>query len=517
MTQTSKVLNGLLPCPVCPSSDAYFEYDDGHAYCFSCNYYKSNKKDYEDLAFTYEYLPWRGITKATMESYDVRTKIDPDGRPVSIGFRYPNGSYKVRSLDEKSFRWEGVSVPSLFGQDKSTLGTHKYITITEGEVDALSLHQTIGGPVVSVQSGASAGRDVASARSWLNSYERIYLAFDNDTVGREAAAAVARNFDYNKVYHVKFGTRKDANEYLQAGEEAILKNIWWSAKKYLPENIVSSLDDFAAALNQPIKLGVPYPFKALTDMTYGIRTGESVLITAQEKVGKTEFMHFILHNLLKETKDDVGIAGLFIEEPKQRTLQAIAGIELGKPVHLPDSGVSNDQVIEAFNKVVGRDDRLYLYSHFGSNDPEIILDTIRFLATACACKYVLFDHIGMAVSGLGGDNERVALDYLGTRLEMMVKELDFALIYVSHVNDFGQTRGSRYLGKLCDLRIDLTRDTANPDLGIRNTVHVTVPYGRFSSNSGPVGSYLFDPWSQTYTEVAANDNLLLPYAQGKAA
>ena len=25
-------------CPHCSSSDAYTEYDDGHAYCYSCNY-----------------------------------------------------------------------------------------------------------------------------------------------------------------------------------------------------------------------------------------------------------------------------------------------------------------------------------------------------------------------------------------------------------------------------------------------------------------------------------------------
>ena len=47
-----------------------------------------------------------------------------------------------------------------------------------------------------------------------------------------------------------------------------------------------------------------------------------------------------------------------------------------------------------------------------------------------------------------------ALDYLSTRLEMMVKELNYALIIVSHVNDFGQTRGSRYISKISDIRID---------------------------------------------------------------
>jgi twinkle protein len=444
-----------------------------------------------------------------MEHYDVRTKVDVDGRPVSIGYKYPDGRYKVRSLDEKSFRWEplgssgSIGGCNLFGSDRFTPGAHKYVTITEGELDALSLHQVIGGPVVSVQSSTSAGRDATSARSWLNSYERIYLAFDNDANGRAAEAAVARLFDYDKVYYVKFTSRKDANEYLQAGEAAELKNIWWAAKKFKPDNIISDLADFDKELAEAPKMGIPYPFKKLTEMTYGIRPGEVVLVTAQEKVGKTEFMHFLLHSLLKETDD--AVAGLFIEETRRRTLQAIAGIELGRPVHLPDSGVTQDKVIEAVRKVVGRDDRLHLYTHSRSDDPESILDTVRFCATACACKYVLFDHPGMAVFGLGSDNERILLDALSTKLAMMVKELGFSLIVVSHVNDFGQTRGSRYLGKVCDLRIDLTRDTANSDPQIRNRIDVTIPYGRYCSNSGPVGSYLFDSWTQRYTEVA-NDN-----------
>ena len=509
---TSRIVEQHIACPKCPSSDAYCLYEDGHGYCYSCQYYKPPFKEYIDLSFTYEYLPWRGVTRKTMEFYDVRTKVDGDGKPVSIGYRYPNNDIKVRDLSEKLFRWENGTTTSgnrdrtvqLFGQDKFPPGGYKYITITEGELDALSLHQVVGGPVVSVRSSTSAGADCASARSWLNSYERIYLAFDNDANGRAATAAVARLFDYNKVYQVKFVSRKDANEYLEAGEEGALKALWWGAKKYLPEHIVSSLEEFNKILRVPPKVGLSYPFKKLTDMTYGIRTGESVLLTAQEKVGKTEFMHFLLHNLLKETTDDIGIAGIFLEEPKQRTLQALAGIELGKPVHLPDCDTTDDEIISALGKVVGKDDRLYLYSHFGSNDPEVILDTIRFLATACACKYVILDHIGMVVSGLGGDNERVALDYLSTRLEMMVKELDFALLYVSHVNDFGQTRGSRYLGKICDLRIDLTRDTGNPDPLVRSTVNIKIPYGRFCSNSGPVGSYLYDPWTQTYTDLGVD-------------
>lgn len=512
---TSRVKTGKLPCPKCPSSDAYHEYDDGHGYCYSCQYLY--KPGIEDLVYTYEYLPIRGLTRATLEFYDVKTRVDKDGRPVGLCFPYADGRTKVRDLGEKAFRWEGsaTSPGGLFGQERYTPGAHKYITITEGEIDALSLHQVLGGPVVSIQSGATARRDCSNSRSWLNAYERIYLCFDNDPVGREATSAVAGLFDPNKVYDVKLTSRKDANEYLQAGAEQELKNIWWNAKKYLPEDIISSLADFHTELGTAPAWGVPYPFPRLTEMTYGIRPGEIVLITAQEKVGKTEFMHFILHNLLKETDD--AIAGLFIEEPRKRTLQALAGIELGRPVHLPDSGVAQDKVIETVDTLVKRDDRLHLYSHSRSADPEILLDRIRFLAAGRSCKYVLFDHPGMAVFGMGGDNERLLLDQIAIRTALMVKELNFSLIVVSHVNDFGQTRGSRYLGKVCDLRIDLTRDTSSEDEARRNTLQVTIPYGRYCSNSGPVGSYLFDPGTQRYTEVAANDNYPSPAPVRQAA
>jgi twinkle protein len=106
----------------------------------------------------------------------------------------------------------------------------------------------------------------------------------------------------------------------------------------------------------------------------------------------------------------------------------------------------------------------------------------------------------MAVSGLAGEDERRALDYLSTRLEMMVKELDFALIIVSHVNDFGQTRGSRYISKIADIRIDATRDVLAHDASARNTTYLSVSKNRFSGMTGPAGKLIFNPATYTYTE-----------------
>jgi len=233
-------------------------------------------------------------------------------------------------------------------------------------------------------------------------------------------------------------------------------------------------------------------------MTYGLRTGEVVLLTAQEGVGKTEVMHTVLHHLLKETDDAVG--AIFLEESKQRLLQAIAGIELQLPVHLPDCDCTTDQVFGAVESVVRRDDRLHVYSHFGSDDPEALLDTIRFLVVARGCKWIMFDLISLAVAGLGGDREREALEYLSARLEIMTQELDFGLIMVSHLNDYDQTRGSRMIGKNCHIRIDLTRDVTAASDRLRLTTQMTISKNRPAHRTGPAGRLLFSEQTCTLHE-----------------
>lgn len=509
----NKIVDRHIPCPspTCGSSDAYCTYEDGHGHCFSCGYHyvpkdtyniliNGNKDTLGNMEYSYEYLPYRGITKDTFRLYNSLTKIDTEGKPLAISFPYPNGSAKVRVLPKVHYSVGDISKAGLFGRDKFAAGSNKTLIITEGELDALSTHQVVRCPVVSVHSASSARTDVSVDRSWCNSFERIVLAFDGDEAGREAARAVASLFDYNKVYQVSFpgGTRKDANDYVRAGEGDVLATLVNNARRYLPETIVSSFDVFDKIIKEKPTQGVAYPWPTLNFMTYGIRTGESVLVTAQEGIGKTEVMRAIEHQLLTETDDAIG--AIFLEEPKRRHLQGLAGLHLRKPAHLPDSGVTDTETSRALQDVVRTDDRLHLYSHFGSDDPDSILDIIRFLVAGRGCRYILLDHITMVVSGLGGKDERTALDYLSTRLEMMVKELDFALIVVSHVNDDGLTRGSRNISKVADIRINLDRDITSPDPTIRRIIRLVISKNRFCGRTGPAGNLLFDPVTNTLTE-----------------
>lgn len=526
-TNTTRFVKYHLPCPKCHSSDAYCisERADGShfGYCFSCNSTDVHPEGYEDdqtliytedptTSFTYQYVPWRGVSKATMEYFKVSTKVDDHGTPVQIKFPYGEDAGKVRDIAEKNFHAVGdMRNATLFGKDRFPAASSRSITITEGELDALSVYQMLGSgyPVVSVRSASSAEADCKRERDYLNSFERVYLCFDNDSPGQEAVKKVARLFDFNKVYHVKLSDYKDANAYLEAGKGEVFKRVWWNSRRFLPEGILSSYSEFDSIIDQERgSQAATYPFATMQDLTYGIRTGEVILFTAQEGIGKTEIIRAIEAHLLRTTDFNLGI--IHLEEDKARNLKGLAGYELGQPCHLPDSQISNDDIKEAIRKLTKRDERIHIYNHFGSDDPEVILDTIRFLATACDCKFIFLDHITMVVSGLGDEDERKALDYVSTRLAMMVKELDFALFLVSHVNDEGKTRGSRNISKIADCWIHLDRDKSAPTEEQRNTTHLSFNKNRFGARTGPGGKLYFDLDTFNIQELDAQDMTLPP-------
>lgn len=518
---SSKLVKSKLPCPQpdCSSSDAYSLYDDGHGYCFSCSrvtpgyaeveaeeatasYHKSGSNT--SGPFTYQYIPWRNITKETMEYFGVQTKVDSLDTPISLAFPYPKGGKKVRSLSEKTFSSiGGMSDETLFGMDKFSGGEARSITICEGELDAMSIFQMLGSkyPVVSIRSASSGIKDCSNEYAYLNSFEKIYLCLDNDEPGKKATEGVAKLFDFNKIYHVNLTKYKDANEYLTKGEEGEFRNIWWNAKRFLPEGIISSTAEFDSILdNNTVKQGFTYPFPTLQSLTYGLRTGECTLFTAMEGIGKTEIVRAIEYALLASTNDNIGI--IHLEESKARSLQGLVGYKLQQPIHLPDSMVSPKEVKAALHDLVKRDDRLHLYSHFGSSDPDVILSTIRFLVGSCGCRYIFLDHISMVVSGLMADDERKVLDMLSTKLAMMVEELDFALILVSHINDQGLTRGSRNISKVASTWIQLDRNTQESTEAERNKTYLTVRKNRFGSRTGPAGVLYFDPTTFCVTELS---------------
>ena len=502
-------------CPVCPSSDGatYYRDEEGKQYwkCYSCDEWgkmtdevtKASVLDQKPSRAAQigpetkiRAIPERDITKDTASFYGVLSDDE------QVLFPYGKEAYKVRSKDEKKF-WTTGKLEGLFGQDKFPAGG-RYVTITEGEFDALSAFQVMGSkyPVVSVPNGASSALKACKEQfEWLSSFEHVVICFDADEPGKAAAKAVAELFG-SKAKVVKLSRHKDANDYLMQQDQKAFIEEWWRAETYTPDGIVagSALWD---VVNTPLsKATVMYPFEALNGLTFGIRPGELVMVTAGSGLGKSQFLREIVYQILQDTTDNIGL--MFLEESVQKTAVSIMSLAANKPLHLPTTEYSAEEYEAAFNATLGTD-RLFLFDHFGSTGIDNIINRVRYMAKGLNCKYIILDHVSIVVSAQENGDERKALDEIMTKLRTLVQETGVALLAVSHLKrpegkgheegvatSLSQLRGSGSIAQLSDIVIGLERNAQHDDPIERNTTKIRVLKNRHSGLTGPAGMAYYD-------------------------
>ena len=504
------------PCPYCESSDA-FNYDkDKNVYnCFKCNKKgrysdldSSNKVlDYVDNNTSYvpknlvegKYIPLRGITQKTMEEFGVLTYGDQQE------YVYPSGGKKVRTLAEKKFfAKDGFKGDELFGMNMFTAGCAKKVTITEGELDALSVAQMLKSsyinPVVSLPSANPSKKLWDNCHDWLNSFENIVLSVDNDEAGNSVADKIAKMFP-NKVYRVDHSKFKDANEFLQNGASAEFKSAWWNCKKYTPENVLNTTDQFLSLYHDtPEHQYVPTGIQALDDKIMGLMQGHFTVIKAPTGIGKTEVMRFLEYNMLKR---GIPIAAWHLEETKLRTLLGLVSYELQDNLtrrDLIEEKQAEDLVVEAI-KVLTKDELFYQFYLSDGQGADDLIDQIRFFSQAAGCKFVFFEPIQDVVAGLSEESKEQMLADLSVRLSKLAAELNVGIVTIAHTNDNGDPKYCKMIGQRASVIIDLHRDKEADSLEERNTTYIRVEKNRPCSEEGNAGMLRFNTETFTLREV----------------
>ncbi len=525
----SKQLASHQPCDDCGSSDALAVYDWGTK-CFSCGatHFDNDRKPMErnftvhtalveptDLA--YESVTDRGITKTTCQDYGVGIFNN------SYYFPYYSddnrvAAYKKRGVTEKKFSIEGSwKEAKLFGQQLFNKGG-KYVTIVEGEFDALAAYQMLGSkyPVVSIRNGAgSALADCKANFEWIDSFENVVVCFDSDQQGADAASQVAELFGpKTRIFKHEQGY-KDACDYLSGAQGKRFVDKWWQAEQYVPDGIIAG-KGLWDLVNQPVeKADVLYPYQGMNDLTYGIRAGELITVTAGSGLGKSQFLREIVYHILKNTNDNIGL--MFLEESVKKTAKSLMSLSASKPLHLPDCEVTTDELRNAFDDTLGTD-RLFFFDHFGSTAVDNIINRVRFMAKALSCKYIFLDHVSIVVSSQDNGDERKALDEIMTRLRMIVAETGIALFAVSHLKrpdskgheegaatSLSQLRGSGSIGQLSDMVLGLERNGQAEDLKERHTTKVRVLKNRFAGLTGPACGLYYDRVTGRMSETIVED------------
>lgn len=465
---------------------------------------------------TYQYIDHRGVLKSIWERYKSPIRVDHE-TPVSHGFRYTDGLVKVRLWDRKSFHFlpSGKHRPGLYGKLAFPQGSFTDIIITEGEYDAPSAYQMVGGrdvAAVSVQSSGSAAADVDADFEYINSAQRIYLAFDSDKAGQDAARKVAQKFPFEKIFWIDMDLHKDANEYLQAGHEKEFRAAFKAAKKYTPDGVISSYDEILLALEEKQAPAVAtYPFKLLEEKLEGLRFGTSVLFSGLEGIGKTEILRKLEHHILSTTDHNIGL--IHLEEGKHDSINNLLTYEVGQPLRKKSVEVPTEEKLSAYKGLTKRDNRVFIYSHFGSDNPDDFLALVRYLVAVCGCRFIFFDHVNFLISRMNpGVDERRMLDYVCSSLAKMIEELDFCLVFICHENDNGETRGSRNISQTAHVRVRLSRDLETANEVERGKLFLSIAKNRPTASTGPAGYAYYDEQLGGLVDQSGLDGVLPPLA-----
>ena len=522
--------NNHEPCPSCGSKDNLARYDDGHGYCFGCGYHEQEKPsgekswaaplstsedEGEDQVFKVtgetRAIASRRITEETCAKWGYKLG-DYSGTPAHIAYYYDKKrrpvAAKVRYPD-KSFVWIGDSKSvGLYG-DWLWRDTGKMIVVVEGEIDALSVSQLQNNkyPVVSVPNGAAgAVRSVRKNISFFEKFEKTIFMFDNDTAGQDAMHECAKLLSPGKA-HIAQLPLKDASDMLVAGRGSEVIDAIWGAKQYRPDGIVNAADlwDTVSGSNESFR--VPYTFEGLNKSTHGIGLRELTTITAGTGVGKSAFVREIAYDLLMNKDMTVGM--MMLEEGLRRTMQGILGIHMNKVLHV-DSTIDEGELRKSFDAVT-KNNRLHLYDSFGSTDPDVLIEKLRYMAVGLGCNFIVFDHISIAIAGLDVD-DRKALDIMVTKLRSLVEETGVGILMVAHLRrlegnkghengvttSLSHLRGSQSIAQTSDVVIGLERDQQGEN---RNTTTVRILKNRFSGITGEACKLLYCETTGRLTEV----------------
>lgn len=492
------------PCPQCreqgrdSAGDNLVTFSSGVSYCVACAETIKTKgvvtmNDAVNLKPTVvkvssglisgelSQVPIRGISTKTLEFYGyqinrekklhIANYFNESGEVVMQQLRDKDKNFTV--LGNKEYRH------SLFGMNKFTPDDRVFITVTEGQLDAMSIADVFDRkyPVVSLPLGAgNAATAISENLKYLNGFKYVVLAFDSDKPGQDAIRDCLPLFEPGKVRVVSF-SKKDANEMLQAGEGAELRQAVYNAREYIPAPILTgqALLDTLVGYEQKTR---KWPWSAANRVISPIFIPGVYTIAAWPGVGKTIVVADIMRSVIKEG-GKIGVISLEESTPKLllKLAAMISGVNLRE---IRDRQLTAEEIETARSTA----ESIVTFDHktYGS-DLLTILENLPYIAQALKCEFIIFDNLSFAATNLAED-ERRGIDKAMLQLKDSSTKYNYVLFNICHLNDDSDDyrscsiRGSRAVHMYSDYEIYLGRNVESQETTERNTLEFFVKKDR---------------------------------------
>ena len=318
-------------CPLCSSSRqpknqklkcASYDWERGLGTCHNCNttfqlhtyqrkgssekvYIKPSEEPKMYLAEpgskVVQWFKTRGISEKTLK--DLKVSEGPEFMPQTgksentIKFNYMMGDtlINIKYRDgKKNFKlYKGAE--KIFYNINSIIGYDTCI-IVEGEMDALSFHETGLPNVISVPNGATLNSNnldyLDNCIDYFEDKEKIILAVDSDEAGQALQQELIRRLGAEVCFTVDFEDCKDANEYLiKHGKENLFSKI--SKAKPVPLENVTTFKDIEGEVTDFVQHGFKPGYQIGLqnfDRIFSTYTGQFITVTGIPSSGKSDFV-----------------------------------------------------------------------------------------------------------------------------------------------------------------------------------------------------------------------------------
>jgi len=509
------------------SKDNLAVYSDGQTHCFSCGkhgFVKDNKHETvqtntkkDDDSWIHDYrgefcsLTDRNLRAETLEKFKVKCEKDADGKIIKHHYPYYNQKgemvgMKTRLVDSKKFFCSGnaSSDNQLFGQNLFQAGG-KFVTVLEGEIDALSGFEASGSrwANVSVGVGVQCVANIKANLEWLDSFETVVICFDNDEVGRESAQKIAPLLGPNKCKILTLAKYKDVSDYVSNNDSKAYIDEWWNYSKEYTVSGVATVEDMRNALldyRDTELIPLPESFGNLNYMMRGgIARGELVSIIAHTSIGKTTILNELIYHFATKTKEKIGC--FMVEDSIDETIRKVVSVSTGENLQLVKPKELNVDSIMDEALDIGFASRIQLHNDGGGSiDLEEMFSKIRYFVKGLNCTVILVDPLHTAIKNLSNENIEEVMD----RFIKLCKETKVAVILSTHTRkpDDGShphkiseydVKGSGAIPQACHTNILFSRDKLAEDEYTKNSTRIRIPKLRRTGQTGEGGWTYFNP------------------------
>ena len=479
-----------------------------------------------DKKIIYKYLGLRQISKETIDYCDVREDkhgnvvfnfYDSNDTLTLVKYRPSHAIDKTKGEIKCWCEKDADTANILFNMNR--INVSEPLLVTEGEVDQLAAVESGYKNSVSVPLGANNYGWIEENWEWLEQFDSIILAFDNDEAGRKAVEDCITLFPAGKVKVVQHPEFKDANEILMNKGTGEVANTFYNAREFRPDGFVCP-DALLEEALKPIEIGIPWMYPRLTEITYGRRYGEIVTIGAGVAVGKTDFL---MQQIAFDITNNHRVATFMLEQGKVETLLRVCGKIDACNYHLPDVTIDKTKLSTTIHSI---NDKLFIYDNFGRIDWETIKAKIRSASLSYGIKLFYIDNL--TALNAHAEDERRHLDGLMEEVASLAKELNVWILMVSHLNpvkrgasheaggrvEQAMFTGSRAIMRWSSLMLGIERNTLADTPEERQRGLVRCIKDRFSGKAtGKTISFIYDtdtgvchPTDETFDVVGKDDS-----------